>query len=416
MNKIIAKILCFVCLFTVALYALAATNKTCTRKLKSVVNKTINDLVVNMQPNGTILVACQDEIIFEQGFGTADLLHETSTESDTQYLLASASKQFTAVALLKALHDKNIQAGLSERDPINLQKHIEIDLNSAISNYLPKEHPIWAGNMPFWAQEITLHQLLTHSSGIANITSLPGFAKFRDSPPSIAELISFFKNEKLEFKPGSKYAYSNSNYILLGEIIQQITGLSLDVYMQKVLFDPINMHSTFMAVKGTVNDLKQFDPRANNLARGYNFDATAQHVILTEVKNYEYMQVPRGAGSIISTASDLLKWNNALYSGKIIPPFLLKLMLVSYTPVEENISYGYGIKVVDSKKLGTYYYHNGGIPGFLSNITYIPSLQLTIISLTNTEANRNQHLEMQQKRYDFRDIGQFIIKTLENAA
>lgn len=97
------------------------------------------------------------------------------------------------------------------------------------------------------------------------------------------------------------------------------------------------------------------------------------------------MQIPRGAGSIISTAPDLLKWNNALYSGKIVPAFLLNLMLEPHMPVEENISYGYGIKIVDSKELGTYYYHNGAIPGFQSNITYIPSLQLTIICLTNTE-------------------------------
>lgn len=414
MNKIIAITIWFVCIFTITPYTLAVTNQTCTSELKSEVNNTINDLVANMQPNGTILVACQDEIIFEKGFGVADLLNETGAASDTQYLLASVSKQFTAVALLKAIYDKNIRAGLSERDLVTLQKHISIDLNSTISHYLPAEHPIWASNMPSWTQEVTLHQLLTHSSGIANLTGLPGFAKFRESPPNIQDLIGLFKNEKLEFKPGSKFAYSNSNYILVGEIIQQITGLRLDVYMQKVLFDPINMHSTFMAFKGTVNDLKQFDPRAKRLARGYNFDVTSHHVILTEVKNYEHMQVPRGAGSILSTAPDLLKWNNALYSGKIIPPFLLKLMLAAYMPVEENISYGYGIKIVDSKKLGTYYYHNGGIPGFLSNITYIPSLHLTIICLSNTEATPSNRYEMQQKRCDLRGIGQFVIKTLEN--
>lgn len=129
---------------------------------------------------------------------------------------------------------------------------------------MPKKHPIWAGAIPFWAKEITLHQLLTHSSGIANVTGLPGFTKCRDSPPNIQNLIGL-KNEKLEFKPGSKYAYSNSNYILLGEIIQQITGVDLDVYMQTALFEPSNMQSTFMALKGTVNDLKQFDPESKTL-------------------------------------------------------------------------------------------------------------------------------------------------------
>lgn len=413
MKKIIATIIWFICIFTVIPYALATNNKACPSELKSAVNKTVNDLVTNMQPNGTILVAYTDEVIFEQGFGIADLSHEIAATSDTQYLLASASKQFTAVALLKAIHDKNIKAGVSERDLVNLQKNIKTDLNRTISYYLPKKHPIWAGAMPFWAKEITLHQLLTHSSGIANVTGLPGFTKFRDSPPNIQNLIGFLKNEKLEFKPGSKYAYSNSNYILLGEIIQQITGVDLDVYMQTALFEPSNMQSTFMALKGTVNDLKQFDPRSKTLARGYNLDVTAQPVTFTEVKKYEPMQIPRGAGSIISTAPDLLKWNNALYSGKIVPAFLLNLMLEPHMPVEENISYGYGFKIVDSKALGTYYYHNGAIPGFQSNITYIPSLQLTIICLTNTELTRSNDHEMQQKRYDFRGIGQVVIRTLE---
>lgn len=416
MKKIIATTLWFICISTVTSYALAVTHQICASELKSVVNKTINDLVANMQPNGTILVACQDEIIFEQGFGFADLLPETAAANDTQYLLASASKQFTAVALLKTLYDKNVQAGSSEKDIVNLQKHIEIDLNRPISYYLPKEHSIWAGSIPFWATEVTLHQLLTHSSGIANVTGLPGFTKFRDSPPNIQDLIEFFKNEKLEFKPGTKYSYSNSNYILLGEIIQQITGSSLDVYMQRILFDPINMHSTFMAVNGTVKDLKQADPRAKKLAGGYNFDVTMQHVILTEVKKYEPMQIPRGAGSIISTAPDVLKWNNALYSGKVIPIFLLKLMLTAYMPIEENISYGYGIKIVDSKNLGTYYYHAGAIPGFQSNITYIPALQLTTICLTNAKADRSKKHSVVQKLSNFKYINQSIIEMLENQA
>jgi len=449
MNRVLVVTLWFVCIFTITPYVYAADNQITSNELKHLVNKTVNDLVRDMQPNGTILVASQNEIIFEQGFGFADLSTKTLDTSDTQYLLASASKQFTAVAILKAIYNKNMQDRSLDNDIANLQLRIEMDLNRNISYYLPESHPIWAGNMPLWAEEVTVHQLLVHSSVLVDVVSLPGFSKFRNSPPNKAsDLISYLKSEKLEFKPGSKYSYSNSNYFLLGEIVQQITGLSLDAYMQKVLFNPLDMHSTFMAAKGTVNDLKQSDYRFKKLARGYNFDVTAQHIVLTEeIKNYEPMQIPGGAGSIISTAPDILKWNTALYSGKIIPMFLLKMMLTPYMPTEKtNISYGYGIKIVNSSDLGTYYFHNGSIPGFRSNLTYIPSLQLTIIFLTNIEADQNKRPEIKKielglseamtpsegnlqvnkimerrypfmvdnnKRYDFRLIGQSIITELE---
>lgn len=144
------------------------------------------------------------------------------------------------------------------------------------------------------------------------------------------------------------------------------------------------MLSTFLPIKGTVDELIRGDARFANLARGYQYKMTMHNTLPEEIKRYERMEVPGAAGSLITSAEDLLKWNNALYNGKIIPQFLIELMLHPYLVTERTDAYyGYGIEIMKSEALGEYYSHRGGIPGFRSILTYIPSLQLSIITLQN---------------------------------
>jgi CubicO group peptidase (beta-lactamase class C family) len=291
--------------------------------------------------------------------------------------------------MLIAIYERAVNSGLSKNDVSTLETKIIQDLNISISNYIPENHPIWAGRMPEWASTVTIHQLLVHSSGIVNVTSLPEYKDVYENPPNISTLIGYFKDKELDFKSGLKYSYSNTGYILLGELLVQLTGETLDVYMNRVLFEPLKMDSTFLATKGTVNDLKS-DSRFKRLARGYEFDITAENPIPMEVKRYEQMQIPKGAGGLVSTVLDLMKWNNALYTGKAIPEFLLKMMLTPHISTGyKNIHYGYGIGVIQSKQLGIYYSHGGDMTGYGSNLVYIPSLQLSIICLTNVLANED---------------------------
>ena len=153
------------------------------------------------------------------------------------------------------------------------------------------------------------------------------------------------------------------------------------------------MHRSILATHGTVHDLKVSDSWFTNLARGYTFDLAATQPSIVEVDNYTSMQLPGAGGGLISNASDLLKWNNALFSGKIIPHFIVELMLVPYIQSEkENEYYGYGIEIKSSNSFGKYYRHPGGIPGFKTRLTFIPKWQLSIVILENVYANQNSLL------------------------
>lgn len=355
------------------------------RKIQTKIKKSIDELLAKSQRSGAIIVAANNKIIYQKYVGYADLSKKIPISINTQFLAGSVTKQFTAVAMLKALLDKNRDIS----DHSQLKSNIQLALNKTIEHYLPAEHEIWNGLMPEWAKVITIHQLLVHSSGIINYNSLPDFNKQKFSNHS--EIITFFKNHELEFIPGEKFSYCNSGYFLLGIIIEQITQKSLDVYLENILFKPFEMRSTFFPMSGTVDDLIRSDARFHKLARGYQYEMEKPNAALEEVKRYEPMLVPGAGGSLISTPEDLLTWNNALYAGKIIPHFLLDLLLKPYL-VTENAKtyYGYGIEIMKSNVLGEYYSHRGGIPGFRSILTFIPSLQLSIITMQNIEADQEK--------------------------
>jgi CubicO group peptidase (beta-lactamase class C family) len=348
----------------------------------------LDDYAKTRQLSGTILASKGNDIVASKNFGFADSSANIKCHTDTQYLIGSVTKQFTAVALLRALYDDAIANDLARDDVHAIEKIINESLNKPISNYLSSNHKIWAGHMPAWADIITPHQLLIHSSGIVNYTSLPEFKDTFLNPPELPVIVSNFKDRDLDFPVGTKHSYSNSGYLLLGEIIQQITGQTLDVYLEKTFFKPLNMLATFLATKGTVHDMKKID-LFKNLARGYEVDMTSEEPAISEVEKYCHMQIPGGAGSMVSTAPDLLLWNSALYAGKVVPSFLLNLMLEPHIQMSDSMdeSYGYGIEVIMNPTLGTIYCHGGGIDGFIARLVYIPSLKLSIVCLSNVARN-----------------------------
>ncbi|MDX1902031.1 MAG: serine hydrolase domain-containing protein [Gammaproteobacteria bacterium] len=352
------------------------------------IQKFLDDYGKSRQLSGTIMVSQNDTIVANQSFGFSDRCENIKCYTDTQYLIGSVTKQFTAVALLRALYDRAIASGLVKDNLLVAEKRINKYLNEPISNYLPAEHEIWAASMPKWANIVTLHQLLIHSSGIINYTSLPEFKDTFLNPPKMPALVSYFKNNDLDFPIGSKHSYSNSGYLLLGEIIQQISNQTLDAYLEQTFFKPLNMSATFLATKGTVHDLKKIN-RFKKLARGYEVDIASDKPTIKEVEKYCHMQIPGAAGSMVSTASDLLLWNSALYAGVVLPNFLLDLMQKPHIKMNDSTdeSYGYGIEVILNPTLGTIYCHGGSIDGFVARLVYIPSIKLSIACLSNIAKN-----------------------------
>jgi CubicO group peptidase (beta-lactamase class C family) len=335
-------------------------------KFLDAVNKTLSNF---KDMHGEIAVSYEDEILYNESFTYADA--PWMVDKNSQYLIASVTKQFTATALLKVLHDKQIVPGVSQ-DAKALKDRVQEDLHKPVSYFLHPKHQIWDGNMPDWANAIKIHHLLTHTSGI------------KKKNQCVFDKI-------LEYTPGQQFLYSNPNYVLIGTIISEITKSPLDLYFYEVLFKPAGMESTYLPLAGTQKSLRQQDD-FKNLALGFEYDLLPLKISFSEASekiNFEELNV---AGGIISTIKDCIKWNNALYSGKIIPKSLVDLMLIQHTPTIplptyhglDKIWYGYGMEVYyDYQKIC--YQHTGGCPGYQSRLIYLPVYNTTIVHLSNSQ-------------------------------
>ncbi len=296
--------------------------------------------------NGSILVAEKGEIIYQNAFGLANVELNIENTIATKFRIASITKQFTAALILR-LHEED-----------------QLDLNTPISNYLPN-YPIESGSL------ITIHHLLNHSSGIPNQKNLDSLKRFEHS---VEELVESFSSLVLEFKPGESFAYSNSGYLLLGHIIEQISGKSYVEYLKEQILNPLEMNSSGMEDSKSV---------LKNIASGY----TSELGQLSQA-DYINMSVPFSAGSMYSSVEDLNKWNQALYTDQILNKNSRELMFENQIPTH-NGHYGYGWFIVDlplgnTNKTVKAIQHSGNIDGFNSLIVRIPSQEQCIILLNNT--------------------------------
>ncbi|WP_295791968.1 serine hydrolase [Mucilaginibacter sp.] len=293
--------------------------------------------------SGAVLVAYKGNIIYKKGFGYADREWKLINTTDTKFQICSLTKQFTAAAILQ----------LAEQRRLNLY-----DKLSAYFPGYPK------------GDSITLHMLLNHTSGIADYTGLPGFNAIRTQSLSKDSVIGLFKNQPYRFSPGTKWDYSNSNYFLLGYIIEKVTKQPYDVYLYKNVIQKAGLRNT------AVNET---DSVLANRAMGYTKAETGGW------KNAE--QFPTGlvysAGSVISTITDLYNWQKALAGGKIVSPDMLAKMT---TPYLKN--YGYGL-TIDTLEHHRRIWHGGAAPGFTSYLCSFPAEEISIVILSNNFSNSN---------------------------
>lgn len=283
----------------------------------------------------------------------------------------------------------------------NNQQHVQpshIQLHQPLRNFLPEDDPVWRGKIPSWLDEVTLHQLLCHTSGIPNYTADPSFNSFsKVDHNSVYDVVELFSCQELEFTPGSKWNYSNSGYILLGFVVERISGFEIEEYFEKNIFYPVGMKSTFMPSKGRVSDLKEERP---NLARGYAWDLFDVNAPLKEQPMYENMIHAHAAGAIISSVEDLHRWNIALYeNAEVLPKFLVDLMLEKHAlidPEATNVFYSYGLSIQQEPELPLIGHH-GGIPGYFSVLHYYPRRGITLVVLQNVTGNAEQQVALQEE-------------------
>lgn len=362
-----------ICLLFISLQLSAITERQPEMKK---LNRFINS-VTELHKKGLL----DGEILITQN--NEELLHlvskEVNSTDEPKFMIGSVSKQFFAAALLKALYDDS--PGKTEKEKVN---EVRFKLQAPLTNFLPSNAKIWSGKMPKWASKVTLHQLLSHTSGIPNYTECDAYFEesksgkpFCEEVHSSRDIIQLISKMPLDFTPGSDFSYSNTGYHLIAEVIETITDTPVSMYLQKNIFDPLKMTSTSSPEKGTLDDLKK-DSHYTELVSQWLYDLNGDQTKIYPIRVLEDISNARGDGCIISTASDLLKWNQALHTtDKILPKSLYKLMI---TPNLEGYAYGVGINMSD---LGKSIEHNGEIGASRTALHYYPELDLSIIVLCN---------------------------------
>ncbi len=311
------------------------------------IEKEIDAIVSSMytqnEPGISILVAKNGKPVYRKAFGKASLELDVTMKPENVFELGSITKQFTAVAILM------------------LEEQEKLAIGDEITKYIP--------DYPTQGKKITIHHLLNHTSGIKSYTGMESFRKLARTDMSPIELIDVFKNEPMDFDPGTAFRYNNSGYILLGHIIEVITENTYENFIEKHIFKKLGMNSSYY---GKMKEL------IKNRASGYqkeesNF-ANADYLSLT---------LPYAAGSLMSTVDDLLKWQNAISGNVLIKRSSLeKAIRGSVLDNGENIEYGYGWRKA-SIRASEGYAHGGGIFGYTTYGVFLEKENVYVIGLTN---------------------------------
>ena len=288
--------------------------------------------------SGSVLIAKADEVLVRKGYGLANIEIDVPNTPKTKFRLGSVTKQFTAMAILQ------------------LQEDELLSVNDPLSKFIP-DYPD--------GDKITIHHLLTHTSGIPNLTDFPELEKIKKIKTPVEEIIEIFKNEPLEFSPGEKFQYSNSGYTLLGFIIEKASGKTYEEYLKENIFIPLNMKDSGYDHHNTV---------LLNRASGYS---PGKDGIVND--KYIDMSIPFGGGCLYSTIEDMYIWDRALYTDKLLSENSLNEM---FTPFEDDYGYGWYISDIHNRKCIR---HSGGIEGFTANISRYVNDDVCVVVLSNFE-------------------------------
>jgi CubicO group peptidase (beta-lactamase class C family) len=292
--------------------------------------------------SGAVLAARDGQLILSKGYGLADRDKKIPNTAQTRYRIYSITKQFTAMAILM----------LQEQGKLNVQ--------DPICKYIPDCPTAW--------KEVTIHHLLTHTSGIPDFMGFSDYQETSATPSPPAQTMARFKDKPLDFQPGEKWSYSNSGYLLLGSIIEQVSGQSYEDFLQKNIFEPLKMVNT------------GYDHSRTDLAIGYTNR--------TDIKaKFVDMSIPYAAGGLYSTVEDLYRWDQALYAEQLVPQKALDAMFTPHAAIPESggLNYGYGWFVGQWLNRSVVF-HPGGLVGYTSLIDRYPDDKVTVIVLSNQES------------------------------
>lgn len=294
-------------------------------------------------PGMTVALAKNGTMLYAQAYGDSDLATHSATQTSTIFEIGSITKQFTAALIMK------------------LQEQGALHVDDSISAYLPDYK---------FPTAITLRMLLTHTSGLANYTTFAQYPGWATNGVSEATILSAVSQTPLLFPPGTQWSYSNSNYFVLGAIIEKLSGQSFEANLDQYIFKPLGLTNTYFSL-----------PPPAQAAIGYTLNGTSMVPALVADRSAAF-----AAGALSSNVSDLAAWDNALINGKVVSPASFTAMT---TPVSSAIpgggSYGFGLALRAFDNRPTIW-HNGLINGFTAETDVFLDSGLAVVVLTNSDA------------------------------
>jgi CubicO group peptidase (beta-lactamase class C family) len=312
-------------------------------------------------PGGVFMVAKNGKAIYQKAFGKANLELEVNLTTESVFQIGSMTKQFTAIAILM----------LEEQGKLNVQ--------NPISKYIP-DYPS--------GDKITIHHLLTHTSGIKDFTKMKSLRDIAQKEMSPKMMVDFFKNEPVDFAPGEKFDYNNSGYVLLGYLIELVSGGTYEDFIKENIFKKVGMNQSNYATDRLIIN-----------KRAYGYHKKEYGYVNKSVINFS---VPFSSGSLMSSANDMLKWQNALNQNLLLKTENSQKAFSKYKLNSgETFTYGYGwhIKELNGTPVRE---HGGSIFGFKSMGVYIPSEDIYVLGLSNCDCNSPTQIT--------RDIASFAFK------
>ena len=292
----------------------------------------------------SVAVEHHGELILADGYGYADLEHMVAVNPETVFRIGSVTKQFTSLAILQLVEEG------------------KVGLQDPITTYLP--------DYPTQGHTVTVHHLLTHTSGIKSYTALEEYTTFHRLDLTHEELLAKFANEPFDFAPGERFSYSNSGYYLLGMIIEKVSGESYEDYVEKHIFGPLGMTGSMYC-----------DPVSIVPHRARAYEVGAQGLVNSEPIS---LLPPGAAGALCSTPLDLLKWQHALDTDRLISAESRETMLTEGKLNDgSGTTYAYALThgELDGHRTVS---HGGGIAGFAAAFDTYPDDELVVVVLSNT--------------------------------
>jgi CubicO group peptidase (beta-lactamase class C family) len=339
---------------------------------KSVLNFVNHYKTKESSINSIYFISKEGNGILKDSSGYRNFENKELLRTDEQMPIASGTKTMTSALILKLK-----EAGL-------------LELSDPISKFLNDKSYYWGGKMPEWADDVTIHHLLTHSSGISEYLGQIKVDIKANQRALNKIILTHIAQKPLEFNPGDKYSYNNSGYVILGLILEQVHQKKLSKVFYDEIFKPLNMKNSRVAdIKEAIaynsNELAQYPTRY------FVSDDQAHGTILTKIKT-PIMLIPNGDGGVISSIDDLNIWAQSLHFQGFLNEESYKLMTTVHIEDKENKNgnIGYGIYIRKLANGKTVYQHGGNAIGIRSEIGVIKEDKVSIVMLSNVQKIKNK--------------------------